>query len=590
MYKKFIPSQAKSLRIMILISLAITLCCFPWLFGGCDLSAIVPGSSPESLPESTTKSPRTLTISAVGDCVLGADDRYVSQKGSLTFFDMAQNKDTSYFLAGVKGILGKDDMTFANLENVLISYADPQNQEPKPEQGNRGFWFYGSPHYVNILKQGGIDIVNIANNHSHDYQDAGYTETANILTQEGIPFTGYDDPALVTKNGIRVGSVGFNLLGKNERGVDMTQFKQDAAEQIKQLKSKSDVIVAQIHWGDEGSNMPNATQVDVGHFLIDAGADIVLGHHPHVLQPTELYKDRYIVYSLGNFCYGGIQWPGYDTSLTAIWQIEISLDNKEHLTLATPKVVPCSITGDPAFQINDYQPIPLTDDLLVQNVHARLAVMTTIELQAHMGRRDSLDVQYAYAPLTTKNAQTMVDAQKYISGLKKDMRYFTGNNFLKRPFYGSDKVYLRKGTAEKLKKVVNDLKAQNLSLMIWDAYRPPEAQWKMWEVMPDPLYIADPNTGYSKHSYGTTVDVTLADAQGKAVKMPTDFDDFSPVASHDLSNITDEEARKNLQILRHVMEANGFKIYFNEWWHYTDADDDSYGPVLDVMKLLEQPL
>ncbi|MCL1917309.1 MAG: CapA family protein [Peptococcaceae bacterium] len=379
MNTKLIFSQKKSLIIRLISFSIIALCFFSLLLGGYGIPAVMSEQLPE-LGANPPKSPRTLTISAVGDCVLGADDRYVSQNGSLTFFDMAHYKDTSYFLSGVKGILSKADVTFANLENVLLSYADPQNQEPKPEQGNKGFWFYGLPSYVTILKQGGIDIVNIANNHSHDYQDAGYTETTNILTKAGIPFTGYDDPALVTKNGIRVGSVGLNLLGKNERGVDMTQFKQDAADQIKHLKSKSDIIVVQIHWGDEGSSMPNSTQVDVGHFLIDAGADIVLGHHPHVLQPTELYKDRYIVYSLGNFCYGGIQWPGYDSALTAIWQIEISLDTRGHLTLADPKVIPCSITGDLTFQTNDYRPIPITDDLFVQNVHARLAVMTMEEL------------------------------------------------------------------------------------------------------------------------------------------------------------------------------------------------------------------
>jgi poly-gamma-glutamate synthesis protein (capsule biosynthesis protein) len=530
-----------------------------------------------------------LTISAVGDCVLGADDRYVSKQGSQTFFEMASHKDTSYFLSGVKDILSEDDLTFANLENVLMAYADPQDKEPKPEQGNRAFWFYGPPNNVNILKQGGIDIVNIANNHSHDYQEAGYNETAEILTKAGIPFAGYDNPALVTKNGIRVGSLGFNLLGKNERGVNMAQFKQDAADKIKALKSECDILVAQIHWGDEGSSMPNATQVDVGHFLIDAGADIVLGHHTHVLQPTERYKDKYIVYSLGNFCYGGIQWPSYDSALTAIWQLDITLDS-QGLTLAQPKIIPCSITSDTTFKTNDYRPRPLTDDdLLAQNVRTRLAVMATEELQTHMGW-DASGPRHAYAPLTAQNAQAMVDAQKYIPGLKKDIRYFSSNNFLKQPFYVSNTAYLRKGTAEKLKKVVADLNSQNLSLMVWDAYRPPEAQWKMWEAQPDPRYIADPHAGYSKHSYGTTLDVTLVNAQGAELEMPTEFDDFSPVASHDPSNITDPEVRKNLQTLRQVMETHGFIIYFDEWWHYTDAEADAYGPVLNVAELLEQPL
>ncbi|MCL1852146.1 MAG: CapA family protein [Peptococcaceae bacterium] len=572
------------------------------LIGVCGLSESLqnnPAAFEPSFPESLAVLPheldqeqvlvtRSMKISAVGDCTLGCDDRYASSSVAKTFFDLAKTKDETYYLANVAHILCNDDLTFANLEGVLTADTHQHALEPKPEQGNNAYWFYGAPNYVDILKKGGIDIVNIANNHSHDYQDGGYAETAAILAEAGIAYTGYDEQALVTVNGIRVGSIGLNLLGKNERGVDIEEFLDNAAAQIEALRPECDLLVVQIHWGDEGVKTPNLRQVNVGHFLIDKGVDVVLGHHSHMLQPTEIYKDRYIVYSLGNFCFGGNQSVNSDTKLTGIWQLDVTVDGRGRVTLAAPEVIPCSVNSNPSMVANDYQPTPIEDAALAQNAVERLAVLTTEELQNRVGQ-EFPENPYNYAPLTTQNAGNMVEALQYVPGLKKDIRYYTDRNFLQQPFYDSDKAYLRKSTAEKLKGVVAELKEHNLSLLIWDAYRPPEAQWKMWEAVLDPRYIADPNKGYSRHSYGTTIDATLADANGLAVEMPTDFDDFSVLANHDLGNVESEEARKNVQLLRQVMEKHGFEIYYNEWWHYQDAGGGGYGPVLDLSAVLEKP-
>ncbi|MCL1790374.1 MAG: CapA family protein [Peptococcaceae bacterium] len=553
-----------------------------------DSSLSASYESPEEMIVEPVPQPRSITISAVGDCTLGCDTRYASNSVAKTFFDVAKTKDASYFLANVAPTLRGADLTFANLEGVLTADVTRLTQEPKPEQGNKAYWFYGPPNYVDILKLGGIDVVTVANNHSHDYKDEGYEETAAILTEAGIPFTGYDEPVVITRNDIRVGSIGLNLLGKNERGVDIEAFLDNAGAQIGNLRANCDLLVVQIHWGDEGVRMPNLRQVNVGHLLIDMGADIVLGHHSHVAQPTEFYKGRYIVYSLGNFCFGGNQTVSSDTKLTGIWQLEATVDGEGRLSLAAPKVIPCSVNSDVNSVANDYQPTPLTDSVPAQSAVERLAVLSTEELQKRMGLVFP-ENPYHYAPLTDKSAGNMVEALQYVPGLKKDIRYYSDRNFLQGSFYDSDKVYLRKSTAEKLKGVVAELKEYGLALLIWDAYRPQEAQRKMWEAVPDARYIANPDTGYSRHTYGTAVDVTLVDAYGAEVVMPTDFDNFSVLANHDLSNIESEDARNNLQVLRRVMENNGFEIYYNEWWHYEDVDSGKYGPVLDLLKVLEKP-
>ena len=125
---------------------------------------------------------------------------------------------------------------------------------------------------------------------------------------------------------------------------------------------------------------------------------------------------------------------------------------------------------------------------------------------------------------------------------------------------------------EKLSRAQEALEEQGFSLLIWDAFRPVEAQFRLWEVCPDPVYVADPETGFSSHSRGNTVDVTLTDLEGNDVEMPSGFDDFSPLADRDYSDAS-PAAAANAALLEDVMEECGFRPYSGEWWHFTDTDD-----------------
>ena len=160
---------------------------------------------------------------------------------------------------------------------------------------------------------------------------------------------------------------------------------------------------------------------------------------------------------------------------------------------------------------------------------------------------------------------------KYIPDIYVELMYATDNNFTGVRIYDFTDAYLRYGTVKKLANVQKELKEQGYSLKIWDAYRPFEAQQKLWEVYPDPNYVANPANGMKKHNLGGTVDITMVAADGSIISMPTEFDDFSLKADRDYSDIEDEEAVKNVMILQNAMGNNGFTGYQGEWWDYSDT-------------------
>lgn len=161
--------------------------------------------------------------------------------------------------------------------------------------------------------------------------------------------------------------------------------------------------------------------------------------------------------------------------------------------------------------------------------------------------------------------------KKYIPDIYVELRYATENNFTGVKIYDFTEAYLRYGTVKKLTQVQKELKQQGYGLKIWDAYRPFEAQQKLWEVYPDPNYVANPANGMKKHNLGGTVDITMVAADGSVISMPTEFDDFSLKADRNYSDIEDEEAVKNVMILQNAMENNGFTGYQGEWWDYSDT-------------------
>lgn len=163
-----------------------------------------------------------------------------------------------------------------------------------------------------------------------------------------------------------------------------------------------------------------------------------------------------------------------------------------------------------------------------------------------------------------------VRVRDYIPDIGVDLRYATERNFTGQVIYDFTEPWLRWGTVKKLMAVQEELKDLGYSLLIWDGYRPPAAQFKLWEIVPDGNYVANPYYGYSSHSRGNTVDLTLVTLSGETVEMPSDFDEFTAIADRDYSDVN-ETARANALLLEMTMQAHGFNGYRNEWWHYTDT-------------------
>ncbi len=183
-------------------------------------------------------------------------------------------------------------------------------------------------------------------------------------------------------------------------------------------------------------------------------------------------------------------------------------------------------------------------------------------------------------PLPEPADEDFVKVTDYIPTIRQELFYATENNFTGQRIYEFTDAYLRYGTVKKLAKVSEDLAELGLYLKIWDGFRPVSAQFRLWEICPDPTYVANPTTGYSSHSRGNTVDLTLVDESGMELEMPTGFDDFSAKADRNYADCS-EAAANNAQILEILMEKHGFTGYFGEWWHFSDTD--SY-PVEEVFE------
>ena len=187
-----------------------------------------------------------------------------------------------------------------------------------------------------------------------------------------------------------------------------------------------------------------------------------------------------------------------------------------------------------------------------------------------------------YEQLIKKDSsQQLVNLEKFIPGIRKDVRYATTNNFTHQQLYTSTGIYLRRPAAIALKKVQEILHRKGFGLLIYDAYRPYRCTELMFKIVPNDLYAADPRKG-SGHNRGVAVDLSMVDLKtGKPVPMPTDFDDFTQKA-HENYKPADPVVAANRQLLRETMKGCGFKGSSTEWWHYYLPDYKKY-PLMDIV-------
>lgn len=224
----------------------------------------------------------------------------------------------------------------------------------------------------------------------------------------------------------------------------------------------------------------------------------------------------------------------------------------------------------PALPMEDYQSgrKPATDETVPEGEEV---TEPSIVIQAPVVNLDEMP---------KRSDSDFVRVKDYIPDIVIELKYARNANFTGSVVYDFTDVYLRYGTVLKLMKVQDELRQHGLLLKIWDGFRPLDAQQKLWDAKPDPMYVSNPKTGTNSHSRGNTIDVTLVDAQGREVEMPSGFDEFSDFGDRDYSDCT-HAAAENAQLLQDIMEKHGFKGLQTEWWHYTDTADYPIEQVFD---------
>ena len=304
--------------------------------------------NPATSPEAGKSVGEDLLLSFTGDCILGTDEYFAWDTGLPAYYDLY---GPEYFLKNVRSIFEEDDLTIVNMEGTLTE---------ETTRVEKQFAFKGDPDYVKILTSSSVEAANVANNHSHDYGEKSFQDTVNILETNGIRTFGYDNVAIMEIKGIRVGMFGIYELDDHLERIP--QVKKDIA---KLKEQQADIIVAVFHWSNELVTVPDENQVTLAHLAIDEGADVVVGHHPHVVQGIEKYKGKIIAYSLGNFCFGGNTHP---TEMdTFIFQQKFVLNGAKNITVSEYHLIPCRVSSETTY--NNYQPTPLTGEEAKETMH-----------------------------------------------------------------------------------------------------------------------------------------------------------------------------------------------------------------------------
>ncbi len=302
------------------------------------------GSSLETLPisdfggEIVTETCR-VTFSFMGDCILASNAGDTREDA---FAEYAKQQPPSYFFENAVPLYSESDFVVANSEFVM---SDRDLSRTISE--GREFWFKAPVSSAQILKEGQIDIVSIANNHTSDYGDEGYADTKAALEDAGIIWGDLDNPVYVKKNGITFGIICTKLFSP-----DVEPFIDTIAEKVME---NSDIQIMYFHGGEENSHVPEEWLVDACHRYADMGIDLIVGSHPHVLRPMEEYNGVDIIYSLGNFCYGGNRTP---ENRTVMLNESFVFDVDGEYIYQEEEFIPFYVYGG---EHNNWQPVPISD-------------------------------------------------------------------------------------------------------------------------------------------------------------------------------------------------------------------------------------
>lgn len=284
---------------------------------------------------------KEITISFLGDCSL-ATQKGDSSVGTMNY--ALANSEPTYFFEKCMDIIGADDFTIANCENVFTD----NNLQMKFKDYSPAFWFKSPTKNANVFAVSSIDCVSLANNHTEDYGSQGSLDTRAALDAVNVLWGDMSNSVVLEKDGVKIGIVFATFY--SEWWVEKIVSELDA------LQASTDIQIVFFHGGTEKIHVPENWKIAGAHSFVDHGADLVVGGHPHVLQPFEEYNGVPIVYSIGNFCYGGNRLP---ENRTVIFQETFILDSDNSITECSENIIPMYVyTGN----TNNWQPAPITNE------------------------------------------------------------------------------------------------------------------------------------------------------------------------------------------------------------------------------------
>jgi poly-gamma-glutamate capsule biosynthesis protein CapA/YwtB (metallophosphatase superfamily) len=242
---------------------------------------------------------KTARLLAVGDLQLGDSATCVG----FGFRSKVSTKRLEFALRDFTAAMGESALTFANLETPLSD----TGLEPS---GRRSRQLRGRPDYVTALRAAGFTVLNVANNHSLEHGPRAFLDSVSRVEAAGIEVVGKrgagewsSQPVTITLSGLRVGILGYTLrrTPENAERLHAEPNEAEIRADVARLRASVDTVIVSLHWGEEFVQVPSTSEVELAHALVDAGASLILGHHPHVARPVERYRDAVIAYSLGNF-------------------------------------------------------------------------------------------------------------------------------------------------------------------------------------------------------------------------------------------------------------------------------------------------
>lgn len=291
-----------------------------------------------------------ITITGTGDFTIGGDSR----KSADIFDDelKKQGGDINFTMRNVRDILLADDLTIVNFEGTLTD----STYVPSSKKENQ-FLFSAPPSYVSMLSDNGVEAAALENNHIMDHGEDAYEDTKNALRDAGIVYSNSTEVGVIEVKGVEIAMLSYLCIDRYESLWDKVPADIQAA------KEKYPIVICNFHWGNEKDYSPTKNQIKMGRLAVDAGADLVLGHHSHRLNPIEQYKGVYICYSLGNFCFAGNSKPSDMSSFMfqTRFRVKDGVVSNEGF-----RIIPIRISSRTDY--NDFTPTPLTKDTAIDSV------------------------------------------------------------------------------------------------------------------------------------------------------------------------------------------------------------------------------